>query len=156
MPYRHAAQQLIEVGELRADPLAHSPIGPAMLEAVRAIALQVSRIEEGLHQGVLHDGAERKQALEALQKDMGGLNRRLQVLTTGDITRRSPHDWPPPGRRHASPQPKLDRRGIFTLGMDSAFSKLEWSLVAIKTDAIHMQMLISPGSGTAREAVGWR
>lgn len=80
MPYQHPAQQLIAVGELRADPLAHSPIGPAMLEAVRAIALQVSRIEEGLLQGVLHDGAERKQALAALQKDVGGLNKRLRAL----------------------------------------------------------------------------
>jgi hypothetical protein len=51
-----------------------------MLEAVRAIALQVSHIEEGLHQGVLHNGAERKQALAALQKDVGGLNRRLRAL----------------------------------------------------------------------------
>jgi hypothetical protein len=80
MPHQHAAQRLIALGELRTDPLAHSPIGPAMLEAVRAIALQVSRIEEGLHQGALHGGAERGQALAALQKDVGGLNRQLRAL----------------------------------------------------------------------------
>jgi hypothetical protein len=80
MPYQRAAQQLIGVGEFRAGPLAHSPIGPAMLEAVRTIALQVSRIEEGLRQGASYGGAEMKQALVALQTDVGGLNGQLQAF----------------------------------------------------------------------------
>jgi hypothetical protein len=79
-PPLQVAQQLLGIGKLRAGPLAHSPIGPAMLEAVRTIALQVSRIEEGLRQGASYSGAEMKQALMALQTDVGSLNGQLQAF----------------------------------------------------------------------------
>jgi hypothetical protein len=72
MPHQHVAQQFITVGELCTDALAHSPIGTAMLDTVRAIILQVRRMEEMLHQGTAHGGAEMKHALAALHTDVGG------------------------------------------------------------------------------------
>jgi hypothetical protein len=137
MPYRHAAQQLIGVGEFRAGPLAHSPIGAAMLEAVRAIALQASRIEEGLRQGASHGGAEMKQALVALRTDVGGLNGRLQAFRS--LTNTFFHDLSEVltviSLHTSLVEEELGRP------MSASFTRVQSSLSAIKATAIYLQAL---------------